>query len=97
MANKDEFLRIVKSGDGGHIAFAVNATAPNIILLPEKLRDHLVALYILDREDAGWVKVFLYLDNSTYMRIHIDYDKETKQIINTEVDFNHLAECYCGE
>jgi hypothetical protein len=97
VANKDEFLRIIKTGSGGHIAFAVNAIAPGTTLVPEKLHQHLIAVDYIDNESAGWAKIFLCLDNGVYIKITIEYDKETKQITNTEVDFKHLAECYCGE
>ena len=97
MANKDEFLRIIKTGRGGHIAFAVNAIAPNTHLSPEKMHQHLVAIDVIDYEPGGWASVYLYLDTGVYVKIKIEYNKETKQITNTEVDFRHLAECYCGE
>jgi hypothetical protein len=97
VANKDEFLRIIKTGSGGHIALAVNAIAPGTTLIPEKLHQHLIAVDYIDYEQGGWASVYLYLDSGVYVKIKIEYDKETKQITNTEVDFKHLAECYCGE
>ena len=95
--NKDKFLEIVKTGSGGYIAFAVNAVASNIHLSPEKMQQHLMAVSYVDYEPGGWARVYLYLDNGVYMEIKIEYDKETKQIKNTEVDIRHLSECYCGE
>ena len=97
MANKDEFLRIVKTGSGGHIAYAVNAIAPGTYLSPEKMHQHLIAVDVIDYEPGGWASVYLYLDSGVYVKIKIEYNKETKQITNTEVDFRHLAECHCGE
>jgi hypothetical protein len=95
MANKDEFLRIVKTGSGGHIAFAVNAIAPNTTLLPEKVQEHLIAVDYYDKEADGLAKIYLYLDSGVYIKIIVEYDKETKQITKAEVDFDHLSECYC--
>jgi len=97
VANKDEFLRIIKTGSGGHIAYTVNAIAPNTYLSPEKIHQHLVAVDVIDHEPGGWASVYLYLDSGVYVKIKIEYDKETKQITNTEVDIRHLSECYCGE
>ena len=97
MANKDEFLRIIKTGSGGHIAFAVNAVAPGTTLVPEKIHERLVGVQYEDHEAAGWAKAWLYLDTGVYITIKIEYDKETKQISDAEVYFSHMAECYCGE
>jgi len=93
--NKDELLRIVKTGSGGHIAFAVNAVAPNTYLLPEKIQEHLLAIDYQDDEVAGWAEIYLYFDSGVYIRITVKYDKETKQIAKAKVVFNHLAGCYC--
>jgi len=97
MTSKDEFLEVVKTGSGEHIALAVNAIVSNTRLLPEKIQQHLIAVDYIDHEPGGWAFVYLYLDSGVYVKIRIEYNKETKQITNMEVDFKHLAECYCGE
>ena len=97
MTGKDELLEVVKTGSGERIALAVNAIAPYTRLLTEKIRQHLVATEVFDYEPGGRARVYLYLDSGVYVAIKIEYDKETKQITSTEVDFGHLSECRCGE
>jgi hypothetical protein len=95
--DKDNLLQVVKTYDGGHLAYIINSIAPGVRLVPEKLYQHLAATQWIDNENGGWAKIYLYLDSGVYIKITVEYDKETKQITNAEVDFNHLAECYCGE